>query len=171
MKRSVALLLLLTPTLSVALSVGDSCLDYWPKNVEKGSIELSYSIDEKCRAVDLEFEVSSPTGAFDEYAECQINRSVLVWDPYHQSEPISMAEYESHLSKYQEENPSRYHQRSISAKEADGTKVGIFCYFTENWEGTEFGVMRTIDEEESVDASYFDTLPRQRLEATFTTEL
>jgi len=171
MKRLVTLLLLLTPTLSVALSVGDACLDYWPKNVEKGHIELSYSIDENCQAVDLDFEVSSPAGAFDQYAECHINRSVLVWDPYHQSEPIPMAEFESYLLKYREENPGRYHERSISAKEADGTKVGIFCYFTEKWEGTEFEVMRTIDEKQSVDSSYFDTLPRQSFEATFTTEL
>ena len=99
MKRPVALLFLLTSTLSVALSVGDACLDYWPKDVEKGNIELSYSIDENCQAVELDFEISSPTGAFDQYAECHINRSVLVWDPYHQSEPIPMREFESYLSK------------------------------------------------------------------------
>jgi len=171
MKARVALVPILIPSLVAGLSVRDGCLEHWPEEIAKGKVELSYSIDESCRAVDLNFEVSSPEGAFDQYAECHINRSVIMWDPNQQSDPIPISEYESHLAEFREENPRRYNQRSILAKESDGTQVGIFCYFTENWEGTEFGVMRNTDEEIQIDSDYFDTLPKQRFKATFTTGL
>jgi hypothetical protein len=168
MKSVFILPLILSSSLAFALSVRSPCTEYWPESIEEGRIELTYSIDENCRAVDLDFEVSSPTGAFEQFAECHINRSVLVWDPQRASGTIHISEYESRLEEYRENNPSRYHQRSILARKSDGTQVGLFCYFNESWEPTEFGVMRDLDERE-VKSDYFSTLPRQRFESDFTT--
>ncbi len=166
MKIRITLILMLLADVAVGLSlgIGDPCSDSIPRDSFSGRIDLSYSIGHDCQAVDLSFEVSEPQGMLESYAECHINRNILIWRPgfRRNTEAIGEAEIERLYAEYRKLNPGRYHSRSIAAEDSDGRRVSIFCYFSEDWVVTEHSVVHGNEDEITVDVDYIDGLPRQR---------
>ena len=165
-------ILSIIPLTSIALTLSgpDPCRVKWPKKTPPGNIEMKYRISETCEPKKVNFIVSKPKGAFNDYAMCKIKQlsPYWYWDSSKAHEVITEEEYKKR-TKEEPKPPEKFKSTEIHAVDNKGKTIKLACYF--NKEGVltsrEVDNRKTI---KSVTVEYINKLPEQSFKAEFKTE-